>query len=759
MYFPRTRKIVLCIAAASLALSYGMPALAGQELALESVTSLDPNNLESNGGMASVVSADRIEGNPEDQLHLIGNAEVRRGGAILKGDRITYTQATDEVESVGNAHLYRLGTSFSGPSMKYRLTEKSGEMQEAEYEYAPRKLRGCAKNIRFLSGDTTDMEDVKVTTCPRDEEAWFIRLNKLSVDEYEQLATGQWATLHFLGVPIFTSPWFMFPIGNERRSGFLVPTLGMSSSRGIDIMTPYYFNIAPNYDLTLTPRVMTKRGAMLRTETRVLQEHFSAQLFYDYLPNDKVTDEDRSSTRLLARYNYGPWSANVDYNHVSDDDFISDFSGNIRESSVSILSQNFSVGYADSPYWNLRAEVRKNQTIRSGVIPYEKLPSLTFNSYIGNLGGFEITTYLNATRFAHQNLIEGDRFVAKTSVAYPLRGAAWFVTPKVSLLGRWYQLEDIDHYPRYTDKSPSNITPTLSVDSGLVFERQNASWFGKAATQTLEPRIFYTYTPYHNQDNMPVFDTWVADLNLTSLFEENAFTGYDRVSEANQISTALTTRYLDADTGVELFRASIGQRQYFNDQRVGFPSNYATQSDPTRIGVGRSDIFASMGARLANSLRADTTLQYSTSEERFMKAMAGIRWQPKPMSIIGLYYRFNDRTSVAADRIKQVDLALQWPLTERLFALARYNYSFYKKRPIEELIGFEYLHNCWTFRMVVQRYNTEYDTRETNFFLQLELNGLGSIGSNPDTVLSRNIQGYQAPSLVPDNFGQYDYYE
>ncbi len=757
MFFPRPRQIVLCLAS-SLALCYALPSAGAAGLSLQPVTTLDPKNLNSDGEMASVVSADRIEGNPEDQLHLIGNAEVRRGGAVLKGDRITYTQATDEVESVGNARLYRMGTAFSGPSMKYRLTERSGEMQDAEYEYAPRKLRGCAKNIRFLSGDTTEMEGVKITTCPKDEEAWFIKLDKLDIDEYDQMAKGKWATLHFLGVPVLGSPWFMFPIGNERRSGFLVPTFGMSSSRGVDFMVPYYFNIAPNYDFTLTPRVMTKRGAMLRTETRVLQEHWNAELYYDILPHDHETHSSRSSLSLKGQYHYGPWYGNVDYNRVSDDDFISDFSGNIRESSVSILPQNLSLSYADSPFWNASIAVNKNQTIRSSIIPYERVPSVSLNGYVGDWNGFEFTTYLNATRFQHQSRIEGDRFIAEQSIAYPLRGAAWFMTPKVSLLGTWYQLHDLDNHPGYTDKNPSRVTPSMSVDTGLIFER-NTAWFGRAARQTLEPRMYYTFTPYRNQDDIPIFDTWVSDLNMTSLFSENAFTGYDRVSEANQLSTALTTRYLDAENGVELFRATIGQRQYFRDQRVGFSSEYTTQTNPYRVGVNRSDIFASVGARLSHSLRGDSTMQYSTSEGRFVKAMAGVRWQPRPMSVIGLYYRFNDRTSIEEDRIKQIDLALQWPITERLFALMRYNYSLNSRKPIEELIGFEYIHNCWTFRAVAQRYNTEYNTRESNFFLQLELNGLGSIGSNPDTVLSRNIQGYQAPSLVPDNIGQYDYYE
>ena len=304
MFSPRTRQLVICLASSLVAL-YGPSVMANQQLHLESVNALNPQNLTATGEMASVVSADRIEGNPEDQLHLLGNAEVRRGGAILKGDRITYTQATDEVQSVGHARLYRLGTSFSGPSMTYRLTERSGEMQDAEYEYAPRKLRGCAKNVHFLAGDTTTMEDVKITTCPRDAESWFIRLNKLTIDEYDQTASGTWASFHFMGVPIFGSPWFMFPIGNERRSGFLVPTLGMSSSRGIDVMVPYYFNIAPNYDYTLTPQIITKRGVMIGNEFRFLNKHLEGEITGEYMPHDNDYGDKRYSLHANIR---GSWN-------------------------------------------------------------------------------------------------------------------------------------------------------------------------------------------------------------------------------------------------------------------------------------------------------------------------------------------------------------------------------------------------------------------------------------------------------------------
>ncbi|EJX02292.1 Organic solvent tolerance protein OstA, partial [gut metagenome] len=381
----------------------------------------------------------------EEQLHLYGQAEIRRAGTVLKGDRITYTQATDEVQAEGNAKISRLGATFSGPSMRFKITPRTGAMNDAEYEYAPRNLRGCAKNIRFMSGDTTTFDEAKITTCKRDDEAWFITMNKLEIDEYDQTASGTGAVLNFMGLPIIGTPWFAFPISQERRSGFLVPTYGMSSTRGLDLTIPYYFNIAPNYDLTLTPRVMSKRGVMLDTQARFLYNDFSTVVDYSYLPDDRITKENRSSVHVDSQYRKDRLSARVNYNRVSDDDFITDFSGNIRESSETVLPQDYSVRY-DETYWNTAINVQKNQTLDVNGIhstkPYERVPQIVFNGYNGNWNGFELNTTLDATRFESPYMVNGDRFVFEQSAAYPFRGAGWFVVPKATFLGTWYQLRD-----------------------------------------------------------------------------------------------------------------------------------------------------------------------------------------------------------------------------------------------------------------------------------------------------------------------------
>lgn len=779
----RTRQITLSVAAALAVMTQPLctHAATGSNVALESVTRLDPALATPSDDAASFVEADRIEGNPEDVLHLYGNAEIRRGGAVLRGDRITYTQATDEVQAEGNALISRQGATFTGPSMRFRITSRTGDMSDADYEYRPRNLRGCAKNIRFISGDKTTFEDAKITTCKRDDEAWFIQLNELEIDEYDQTATGTGAMLHFMGLPLLGSPWFSFPVGNERRSGFLIPTFGMSSGRGVEFSIPYYFNIAPNYDLTLAPRVMSKRGVMLESEARFLYNNFSTSVNYSILPNDRETDEDRYSTNIKANYRRNKLSAYIDYSRVSDDDFLNDFSSTIRESSESVLAQNYSVRY-DETYWNATLNVNKNQALdvndnrRTFYKPYEREPQLLINGYVGDWHGFELSTIIDATRFKNdsrvagndQPRIEGDRFVFEQSISYPLRGAGWFVIPKATYLGTWYQLKNIDRFldQGYTDKNPSRTMPMFSINSGLVFER-DTTWFGRSTYQTLEPRIYYAWAPYRDQSDLPVFDSSIADLNFATLFSENVFSGYDRVSEANQLTTVLTTRQFDKATGLELFRASIGQRQYFEDQAVGFPQlNNHLQNVPGSLRTDKqSDLLASVGARLTRSITADVSGQYSSADDRFVKIRAGIRWQPRPMSLVSLAYRYNyangpeQASDYMSDDIKQVDLAVQWPLTERLYGLFRYNYSLYTHKPIEMIAGVEYLHDCWTLRFAAQRYTTSDSEDESTFFIQLELNGLGSIGTSPLEELRRNIKGYQTSTQVPKTIGQYDFYE
>lgn len=737
--------------------------MAGALLTLHSVPELDPSPRGTVQNPSTYAMADEVTGNPQDVLHLIGNAEIRRGGSTLKGDRITYTQVTDEVEAQGNVLLSKDGTVFTGDQANYRIDAETGTMPKADYTFGPRGLRGCADQVDFVDGSHVTMSKARITSCPKGDNAWWVDMNRLDLDQGDLTAEGTGASLYLGGVPVMMMPWFEFPIGQQRKSGFLTPTLGMSTSKGIQIAVPYYWNIAPNYDYTITPNLMVKRGLMLENEFRYLQPNYSGKLVYNIMPHDRDYGESRYGLHFEHRYARDGFYAGVNYNRVSDDDYISDFSGNIRESSENVLNQDFWMGYGRD-FWTTNLRVTKNQTLTSTMQagqPYERVPQFSFNTYKGDIGGFEYIGHIEATRFTHPNPSrpDGDRFVIDQGISYPLRGSYWFIEPKARWIGTWYSMQKSDAMMGDValEKSASREVPILSFDTGLVFDRQT-SWFGNAAEQTLEPRLFYAYIPYRNQDRLPVFDTTLSDLNITQLFQESVFSGYDRISQANQLTAALTTRYLDSASGIEWFRGTIGQRFYFDDQKVGIYDYYTNQLMGIRTD-SKSDLLGSVGVRLARTLTADGTVQYSSSEGRVSRAYAGFRWQPKRASAVSLYYRYNYAPNDTYNNIKQLDLAAQWPITDKLYVVGRYNYSFNKKGIIEALGGFEYHADCWTLRAVVQRYITSTNKYDNTFFLQLELNGLGSVGTNPVSELQESIPGYQSRSPVPSVTGRYEYYD
>jgi LPS-assembly protein len=690
--------------------------------------------------------AQRIEGTVEDRIVLEGDAEIRRDGSVVRGDRITYTQATDEVNVEGSARVYREGAVFAGPRLDFRIEAQTGAMPNANFSYAPRRGRGEASLIEFLGNQQARMTNARFTTCAPGDEAWWIQAEKIEIDGLEESATASTARLYFQGVPILASPILGFPVGDRRRSGFLTPSFGLSSTLGTDVRTPFYWNIAPNYDYTIAPRVMTKRGVLLENEFRFLQPTMRGTLVYNTIPNDREFDGSRDQTSV--RYEYASpkgFAGGINYNRVSDDNFFVDFSESILGSSNKVLPQDAFVSYAQA-YWSSALRVTKNQTLQDPLAPvtppYERVPQATLNGYIADWRGLEASALVDGTRFDHPTLENGDRYVVDGRVAYPWLAPGWFAIPRARVISRAYSLDPVLHPG---DANPTVTTPILSFDSGLIFERPVA-WFGRGAQQTLEPRLFYTYIPYRDQNDLPNFDSALAELNYAQLFSENIYSGYDRVAEANQLTLALATRILDDETGAERLRAAVGQRYYFSSQRVTLPGETPRTGDAT-------DLLAGVTALLGQSWAIDLAAQYSTESSELVRATAGARWQPRRASVISAYYRYR------AGDIDQIDLATQWPLSDRWYAVGRFNYSLKDDQVIDALAGFEYKADCWILRVAAQRFATATDQTTTNIYIQLELSGLTSVGTNAAKQLQRNIPGYQMLNPLPRQPGRFDYYE
>ena len=686
----------------------------------------------------TVVEADRIDGQQDVELAAEGNAVLKRDGATLYADRIVYREVLDEVEAQGNVVLERGTDRISGPKARVRLDEQSGAIDQPAYVFQREVVRGGMSRPVTGSGDASvlhlegenqyRLEDATWSTCQPADPDWYLRAGELDLDYDREIGVARRGTVVFQDVPIFYMPWIEFPLVARRKSGFLTPTFGTSNKTGVDLTLPYYFNIAPNYDATLAPRYMSRRGLQLGGEYRYLTDRMNGSLRGEWLSNDSVTGQrNRAAGSLRHAQTFGGgWSGAVDLNGVSDTRYFEDLSSSLAVASQTTLVRQASLSYAPGGWWSAAALMQSHQTL-SGVEPYRRLPQLTLAGNRSVLGGGELDLSAEYVHFAHPTpgSAEGSRATFYPSLAWPMGGTALTVIPKLGVHHTQYSLDTPLSGGR---DSITRTLPIFSLDSSVVFER-DTTWGGRDMIQTLEPRLYYVNVPYRYQDDIPNFDSGLYDFNFTQIFAENIFSGGDRIANASQITAAVTSRLIDTDTGAERLRAVLGQRYYFVDQRVTLPGVAA------RTGR-RADILASLGGRISRSTTIDTGWQYNPRDSITERFNFDIRFQPGFAKVINAGFRYT------RDVLRDLDLSAQWPLGGRWYGVARYNRSLRDHRVTEALAGLEYDGGCWVFRTAFHRFATTDDDVTQALFLQLELNDLASVGSSPLDLLRRTVGGY-----------------
>ena len=676
----------------------------------------------------ATISAEQMTGSPDRVIYLERDVEVVRGATVINADRATYRVPEDEVEAQGNVRMCRAGDRYSGDEMKLKIDAGKGFVLNPVYHLLRNNAQGKAERIDFLAQDQATVIDGTYSACEGPDPDWYLKAGRLDLDSGRETGTAHSALLYFKNVPILGTPVLSFPLSDARKSGFLPPTVGTTNKGGFEVTVPYYFNIAPNRDLTLYPRLYTRRGLQIGADGRYLGESYNGETKVEMLPDDQQTKTTRYSISSVHTQTLMPglWY-NWNVNKASDNDYPSDFSHTITAASQRLLGRDLALTYAPS-FWTLTARTSTFQVLQDPLAPitrpYSRLPQITFNATRLDVNGFDWTVDSELTRFWHPEMVRGDRFYVNPRIAYPVIRPGYFITPKLALHATTYRLDDLTS-PK--DRDLTRVLPTLSLDSGLVFER-DASFFGSPATQTLEPRLFYVYTPFKDQINYPLFDTAEADLSFAQLFSENRFVGNDRISDANQLTAALISRYIEPN-GTERVRLAIGQRFYFTDPRVTLGT---TPTD------NRSDLLLSAYGQLTNTITTEGNIQYSQSQHTMNRANYGVHWMPAPRKVLNLTYR-RDRPN----ELEQIDLSGQWPLAGRWYGVGRINYSLQSSKVAEGLAGFEYKADCWVFRMVAQRIPTATGQATSALFFQLELNGLTRLGSNPLDALRTSIQGYQ----------------
>lgn len=682
----------------------------------------------------TTLEAEQMTGRPDREVILENNVEIIRGGTSINADKATYDIVGDEVEATGNVLIKQFGDRYTGDDLKMRMETGEGYVSHPTYRLNANNAQGKAERIDFETQNRATVTEGSYSTCEGPDPDWYLQSSKLKLDKDRDFGTASKAIVYFKGVPILATPYMSFPLSDARKSGILPPTIGTTSKGGLEISIPYYFNIAPNRDLTLYPKIITRRGLQLGAQGRYLGESYFGETRVEGLVNDRLTDTKRyaiSSTHYQTLTPRLTFSSNL--NHASDDDYPNDFPSTITDASQRLLSRDMILNYSGS-FWSAAARASNYQVLQDPIAPigrpYDRLPQLTFLAGRQNVKGFDWSVASELTRFYHPTLIRGDRFAVNPRISYPIIDPGYFITPSVSMHATTYSLDNVTPG---TVSSLSRVLPTFSVDSGLIFER-DTSFLGKPATQTLEPRLFYVYTPYRDQSQFPIFDSGLADFNFSQIFAENRFSGHDRISDANQLTAALVSRYMDS-SGTERLRVAVAQRFNFIQPRVAL-STFGE--------VSRSDLLASISGQLTSTLSSEANMQYSQSLGRLVRANYGVRWLPKPRHVLNLAYRQDTREELARlDRLKQFEVSGQWPLTRRWYGVGRVNYSIRDHKVAESLLGLEYKADCWIFRVVAQRVPTATNVATSSIFLQLELNGLSKIGSDPIEALKRNVPGYQ----------------
>jgi len=698
------------------------------------------------------VAADDADLESEGISTLDGNVEITRDDQQTRADHVQFNQIDDTADLEGNIQYWDRGIYLEADKAHIEFNTDTGQFENTRYTIKDNRGRGQSADVEMIMGTETNLKNADYSTCDPADKFWSISASEIHLDHVEEWGKAKNVVLRIKDVPIFYSPYMSFPLSKKRKTGFLTPGAGSSNRNGFEARTPFYWNIAPQMDATLTPRLLTDSGLMLMGQFRHMSEYSQSEINAEYLPSDDdFDDEDRSLIRVKHQRSFaGRGNFSLDYNRVSDKQYFEDFGNSLGVTSTRFLPQRGNVSYSGSLYggnwWSAYASVENyqvvDQTITAVNRPYKRLPQLNFSA--GSPGGsnkfiYNLTsqfTYFDRTGVdtASVDNVTGARMDLLPSISYPYRTASTFVTPKLGLRFTQYDLHSTSTF----ESSPNRLLPIVSVDSGVFLER-DFTLFGKNSLQTLEPRLFYLYIPEENQDDLPVFDTNIYDFTADAMFREDRFSGADRVGDANQFSLAVTSRLIDHETGRENAYISLGQIYYLSDREVTLPGDEIRDDNS-------SPFIAEIGTSLIKHWKLRGTLQWDPHTNETERMIAQAQYKPASNKVVNFSYRVRRPSSnVSGVDIEQTDVSFHWPISQNWSTIGRWNYAVPEKKSLEMFGGVEYDSCCWGFRAVARRFLTDIDGDfDTGVFLQIELKGLAGVGRKTVDFLKQKIPGYES---------------
>ena len=750
-----------------------------------------------NRALPVFIQADRITGRADLETRLQGAAVMRRGDTVIRAESIEFDQAHDLLKAQGKVYINRAGNRFEGPQLELQVDTFEGFFTEPSFQFLRNQAHGQARRIEFIDDNRAVIHQTSFTTCARKPGPswlpdWVLKAQRIEVNSELNEAKAQGASLQFKGVPILPVPAVSFPMTSERRSGFLPPVIGVDNIGGAEYTQPYYWDIAPNRDLTLYNTVWSKRGVNVGAEFRYLESQtpdFRGQFRFDYMPNDLLRERNRWG---LTQTHVG-WlklgeqriNMNLNLNRVSDDNYWRDFTRLSSTLTQRILPSDLQLTWEHGPF-NSAFRTLHWQTLQDPSAPitppFDRMPQL-FTRYQSTWGrGVEVGLEADYSRFDRALACaptaigttecqpNAQRVYSLARVSYPMSFALGTLTPKFMLHSRGYQFDTLTQNASNPGPSSTSLSvPTFSLDATTRLERAS-SWRGRSAIQTLEPRIFYVNTPYRDQSRLPVYDTGRYDYNFATVFTENAFVGQDRIADNKLMTLGATSRFIDPATGVELARFGLAQRLRFKDQNVLLP----TETEP--VSDRLSDVLAGAMVQVSPSWQLDSTVQYNPKTSRSLRTTAGTRYVPGNYRVLSAAYRYQvDPATQQASEL--IDTAWQWPIKslwgaggrdlgpgrgmgeDQWYAVGRLNYNLQEGKMVDAVLGVEYDAGCWLGRVVFERLQVAANQANQRLMFQLEFSGFTRVGPNPLGTLRTHIPRYQYlrdQVSPPSRFGQYD---
>ncbi len=674
------------------------------------------------------IFADEVELVREGDSILRGDVEVKRGDKSVHADQARYNLETQRLSVSGDVSYRDSAVSITSDRGSFQQETETGTLTEPSFTLVTGQGRGHAEEITTSADQVLTLRGVTYTTCPADAETWQLIAKEFEIDNVAGRAKGRGVKLKFGGVPLIYLPYGSFPIRDERKTGVLTPDLSLSERSGTSIRLPVYVNLAPNRDLTITPRWMSERGVQLQSEFRYLTPGSWGNLYTEYLNNDDKTDTNREFVSYRHQTNFhNGWTFDADLNDVSDSNYFEDFGVSTFDTSQVYLQRELVTRFRET-YWQLLARVQALQTVDDTIppagLPYRRVPQLAVQGDWPILDtGLSFTMLGELVSFDRDNSVTGVRLDMWPQLRYRLQQPGYYLEPK---LGWRFTQDELNDVAPGSETSPSFNAPVFSFDSGARFER----YTDRRNLQTLEPRVLYTYIPFREQQDLPIFDTSLADFNEVQLFREDRFVGGDRLGDTNQLAVGLTSRLLSLDDGRQVLGLTFGQALFFEDREVGLTQNQPQTSTT-------SDFIAEGDMEFSENWSADLQLRYDPDTSKITKTGALVRFRPSEDTTLNLGYRFRD------NRLEQSDVAFALPLRERWRLIGRWNYSLDDSRSLDRLFGVDYETCCWSIHAGWRRFLISRDGQEDRtIFFQLQLKGLTSLGQRAEGYLERGILTY-----------------